>query len=130
MNAEKIRTFVEPVNVSTPWVLSIVDVKMDTPSNLRVDPSVLTKTSVIWEPTSVTKMRIASTTLLVIKYCNTFNENFLISPFLFRQGSYQCRCQDGFTGNGIKCRDINECLTNNGGCDQNAQCINNDGSFR
>lgn len=26
--------------------------------------------------------------------------------------------------------DINECLTNNGGCDQNAQCINEDGSFK
>lgn len=46
------------------------------------------------------------------------------------KGSYQCRCQDGFTGNGISCRDINECLTNNGGCDQNAQCINTEGSFK
>ena len=27
-------------------------------------------------------------------------------------------------------RDINECLTNNGGCDQDAQCINTDGSFK
>jgi len=26
--------------------------------------------------------------------------------------------------------DINECLTNNGGCDQNAQCINEEGSFK
>lgn len=26
--------------------------------------------------------------------------------------------------------DINECLTNNGGCDQNAQCQNEDGSFK
>lgn len=56
--------------------------------------------------------------------------NNLISKMELFQGSYQCRCLDGFTGNGISCRDINECLTNNGGCDQNAQCINNDGSFR
>jgi hypothetical protein len=46
------------------------------------------------------------------------------------QGSYFCRCRDGFTGNGVSCRDVNECLTNNGGCDQNAQCINTEGSFR
>ncbi|XP_026682343.1 fibrillin-2-like, partial [Diaphorina citri] len=48
--------------------------------------------------------------------------------FLF--GSFTCRCKDGFVGNGLVCRDINECLTNNGGCNQNAQCINNDGSFK
>jgi hypothetical protein len=48
----------------------------------------------------------------------------------FFQGSYFCRCRDGFTGNGVSCRDINECLTNNGGCDQNAQCINTEGSFK
>lgn len=30
----------------------------------------------------------------------------------------------------MSCRDINECLTNNGGCDQNAQCINIEGSFK
>lgn len=51
--------------------------------------------------------------------------------FLFNfQGSYFCRCRDGFTGNGVSCRDVNECLTNNGGCDQNAQCINTEGSFK
>ncbi len=45
------------------------------------------------------------------------------------QGSHTCRCKDGFTGNGVTCRDINECLTNNGGCDQNAKCVNTEGSF-
>ncbi|KAJ8963502.1 hypothetical protein NQ314_005581 [Rhamnusium bicolor] len=58
------------------------------------------------------------------------DEDEFSSICFYLKGSYQCRCQDGFTGNGISCRDINECLTNNGGCDQNAQCINNDGSFR
>lgn len=29
-----------------------------------------------------------------------------------------------------QCSDINECLTNNGGCDPNAQCINTIGSYR
>lgn len=28
------------------------------------------------------------------------------------------------------CRDVNECLTNNGGCNRDAQCINTDGSFK
>lgn len=46
------------------------------------------------------------------------------------QGSYSCRCFDGFIGNGLSCVDLNECLTNNGGCDKNAQCVNTDGSFK
>lgn len=46
------------------------------------------------------------------------------------QGSYSCRCFEGFIGNGHSCSDLNECLTNNGGCDKNAQCVNTDGSFK
>lgn len=46
------------------------------------------------------------------------------------KGSYSCRCSDGFAGNGFTCLDINECLTNNGGCDKNAQCVNTDGSYK
>ena len=34
------------------------------------------------------------------------------------------------TGDGFTCEDINECLRDNGGCDQDAQCINTDGGFR
>lgn len=52
-----------------------------------------------------------------------------VTPFI-PQGSHMCRCKDGFTGNGVACRDVNECLTNNGGCDQNAQCVNTEGSFK
>ena len=46
------------------------------------------------------------------------------------KGSYECQCKSGFSGDGVVCRDINECQVNNGGCHQDAQCINSDGSFR
>jgi hypothetical protein len=44
---------------------------------------------------------------------------------------YVCQeCPKGYltTGNGKVCVDINECLTNNGGCGTNKQCINTPGS--
>lgn len=40
-----------------------------------------------------------------------------------------CMCNDGFTGDGHTCSDINECATGNGGCDVNADCLNAAGSF-
>ncbi|XP_076816428.1 uncharacterized protein LOC143462236 isoform X3 [Clavelina lepadiformis] len=45
----------------------------------------------------------------------------------FNNGSYQCSCIPGFTGDGINCTDINECDSNP--CDSNAICINNLGSY-
>ncbi|CAG2053759.1 unnamed protein product [Timema podura] len=53
-----------------------------------------------------------------------------LKGFTGNGGSYECQCLKGFTGNGVTCRDVNECLVNNGGCDQNAQCINTEGSFK
>ncbi|XP_071826204.1 cubilin-like isoform X2 [Apostichopus japonicus] len=46
-------------------------------------------------------------------------------------GTYFCAsCPTGFTGNGAQCYDINECLTNNGGCSSSPSvtCINTHGS--
>ncbi|XP_058980023.1 cubilin homolog [Musca domestica] len=47
-------------------------------------------------------------------------------------GSFTCApCGPGMTGNGVTCRDIDECAQLNGGCSMNpkVQCINSYGSF-
>ena len=43
------------------------------------------------------------------------------------QGSFECTCHSGYTGDGDTCLDIDECLTDP--CDENATCTNNNGSF-
>ncbi|MBM4776909.1 MAG: hypothetical protein GQE15_04325, partial [Archangiaceae bacterium] len=40
------------------------------------------------------------------------------------QGSCSFTCNPGFTQQGNACVDIDECLTNNGGCSANAMCTN------
>jgi len=40
----------------------------------------------------------------------------------------QCVCNAGYSGGGLTCADINECLTNNGGCNADATCMNMPGS--
>ncbi|XP_046861770.1 macrophage mannose receptor 1-like [Xenia sp. Carnegie-2017] len=41
--------------------------------------------------------------------------------------SFECQCNEGYTGNGISCTNINECL--NVPCDVNANCTDNEGSY-
>ena len=46
-------------------------------------------------------------------------------------GSYECTCDDGFTGNGTECNNINECPNGDDthGCHDNATCTDNNGSY-
>ena len=40
-------------------------------------------------------------------------------------GSYECKCIEGFSGNGRECRNTNECETIEHNCDINADCYDN-----
>ncbi|SYZ79390.1 Hypothetical protein TART1_2243, partial [Trichococcus shcherbakoviae] len=41
--------------------------------------------------------------------------------------SRDCTCTSGFTGDGLVCTDVDECLVANGGCHANADCTNDIG---
>ena len=47
------------------------------------------------------------------------------------QGSFTCDCNPGFSGDGVDCMDIDECLLGEDNCDieQRANCINLVGSY-
>lgn len=44
-------------------------------------------------------------------------------------GTNLCACNDGYTGTGVTCADIDECGTATDNCDANARCTNTPGSF-
>ena len=52
------------------------------------------------------------------------------SSFHFHHHWLADDCQYRWTEQYFHFKDINECLKDNGGCDQEAQCINHDGGFR
>jgi len=43
-------------------------------------------------------------------------------------GGFKCTCNDGYSGPGDQCDDVDECKGTND-CDANAQCANSDGSY-
>lgn len=45
-------------------------------------------------------------------------------------GEATCTCNNGWTGDGDTCSDVDECEVDNGGCDADAVCVNQDGSAR
>merc|ERR1740124_363158 len=45
-------------------------------------------------------------------------------------GTLECNCNSGFTGNGTHCYDVNECVDNTYTCDPNAKCQNTIGSYK
>ncbi len=44
-------------------------------------------------------------------------------------GQQICTCKNGYTGNGIICKDIDECVSDTYTCDTNASCKNISGSY-
>ncbi|XP_072017121.1 uncharacterized protein [Amphiura filiformis] len=44
-------------------------------------------------------------------------------------GSFTCACNDGYSGDGVTCTDIAECVLDTDNCDANATCTNTIGSF-
>ena len=46
------------------------------------------------------------------------------------QGSYTCSCSSGFHGDGMSCRDFDECAEDVHDCHLNANCENTWGSYR
>jgi len=44
-------------------------------------------------------------------------------------GSYTCQCQEGFEGDGVSCRDIDECAEGLDNCTGQSRCVNKMGEF-
>ncbi|XP_031570204.1 nidogen-2-like [Actinia tenebrosa] len=65
-----------------------------------------------------------------IDECTTASPCHVNATCINIPGSYACRCNDGFSGDGFSCADIDECATNVHQCDRNAYCNNTVGSYR
>ena len=43
--------------------------------------------------------------------------------------AFQCDCKIGYTGNGVHCKNINECIENSDDCPYDSVCTDTEGSF-
>ena len=62
-----------------------------------------------------------------IDECSIKNECDINALCVNTNGSYSCKCETGFTGDGRSCVDINECSSNP--CRSNEACQNSVGSY-
>ena len=61
-----------------------------------------------------------------IDECGLCNENAICEN---QMGSFNCTCKLGYLGNGLSCKDVNECETGDHKCHEKAKCSNTKGSF-
>lgn len=46
-----------------------------------------------------------------------------------KEGSYTCKCNDGWRGDGSVCVDVDECQSGSASCSKNADCTDTSGSY-
>lgn len=72
-------------------------------------------------------VRVGTTTCVDDNECSVAGSCHVNASCTNTRGSFKCECSTGFTGDGISCSDISECLTSP--CQANATCENTVGSF-
>lgn len=60
---------------------------------------------------------------------STLNNCHLYSVCTDTVGSFSCSCDNGFTGSGVVCEDLNECETNASQCHEYGYCQNTIGNY-
>ena len=60
---------------------------------------------------------------------NTHNCNKVTATCQNTEGAFFCACHSGYTGDGVDCEDIDECLVDPTLCHEMATCTNLQGSY-